>query len=294
MAWKHLEKPTMQKVSRALANEFANMEPLPHDRNFNPTRGEFIKSAIVDGRFRVCDFASFKCKATGKTYRVNGKHTSMVLAEMNGDFPRDLFAVVERYEGDTMEDGAKLYATFDHKRCLRSVSDINKAFAASHVELAEIPLRIINTCATAISYAMFEDAYHQHEADVRAALLLPNSDFVIWVYFLMQGHNSSRHPLMRGAVVAAMFKSFGKNQKKASEFWEHVRDEDHPSNVHPTRTLAKWLNSHAMRTGAKLAKGLDSPRGMFVRSIHAWNAFRDGSDLTELRYFPKAKTPAAK
>lgn len=295
MGWRHAEKPTTVKCTRALVKEFAEMEGAPHDRNLSATRQGFIKSMVVEGRFRLADFASVKCNATGKTYRVNGKHTSMVLNELNGEFPRDLFAIVERYEADNLEDVAKLYATFDHRRCVRSTADINKSFAATHPDLAEIAHRIINTCATGLAYSLWEDSYCQHESDERAALLLAHPQFVMWVHFLIQGHNANRHPLMRGAVVGAMFRCFSKNQKQATDFWELVRDESHPNNLHPTRTLSRWLNKHAMRTGAKKSPGQDSPRGMYVRCIHAWNAFREGVDsLSELKYFTGIKTPTVK
>lgn len=297
MGWRHLQKPVTVKCTKAVAKEFAEMTPAPHDRNFNPNRASFLKAALSEGRFRLADFASVYCVATKKTYRVNGKHTSLVLCDMNGSFPSDLYVTVERYEADTLEDVAKLYSTFDHKRSLRTVSDINKSFSAAHPDLAEIPSRIINTCVTALSFATWEDQYHQHEVEQRAAMLLEHPNFAVWVYFLIQGHASHRHPIMRGAIVAAMFRTFQKHQKQSTEFWEFVRDESHPDNVHPTRVLAKWINTHTMRTGAVGAKktsGVDSQRGMYVRSIHAWNAYREGETITELKFFEKAKTPAVK
>jgi hypothetical protein len=288
-----LEKPKCVKVTRSLAKQFSEMDAAPHDRNFSATRGSFIKAAIVEGRFRVADFASVKCKETRKTYRVNGKHTSMVLCELNGDMPSDLFAVVEEYEADTLEDVAKLYATFDHRKSLRTTGDINKAFAAVNPDLAELPSRIINASTIGLSFATWEEGYYGHEVDERAALLLANPNFVLWVYLLLSGHGSDHSPLCRGPIVAAMYRTFQKSQKQSSEFWELVRDESHPDSDNATRALGRWIATHSIKSGVVRGKHIDSRRGIYVRSIHAWNAWRR-NETTDLRYHHDKPTPQPK
>ncbi len=293
MAWKHSEKPQMIRCTKALAKEFAEMDPAPHDRAFRPTIATHLKSAIDEGRFRLADFAQVACKETGKTYRVNGKHTSMVLAEMNGAFPKDLFAIVERYEADTLQDVASLYSTFDHMKSIRKRGDINKAFAAANPDLNEIPVRIINTCASGIAYSMWEDGYTSHDAEECAALICSHPDFVLWVYFVLKGESRKVAHLTRRSVVAAMFKTFTRHQKQSTEFWDMVRDDSHPSNSHPTRKLSKHLLTHSMRHRDEYGKDCDSWHSMYSRCIHAWNAFRAGT-TTDLKYYPKAGTPAVK
>lgn len=293
MGWRQIGKPSILKCTRPLASKFAEMKAAPHDRNFSAGRGEFIKSAITDGRFRIAGFASCYCKETSETYRVNGKHTSMVLNELNGEFPQDLFATVEQYEADSLEDVARLYSTFDHRKSLRTTGDINTAFAAVHPDLAGVPSRIINTCCIGLSFATWEDGYYGHEVDERAALLLAHPNFVTWFYSLTKEHGGGRHPLSRGPICAAAFRTFQKNQKHSTEFWSLVRDESHPDNTNPTRILGRWIATHCIKSGLVKGKGLDSRRGIYARSITAWNAWRDGG-VTDLKFYPDAKTPSPK
>ncbi len=293
MAWTHLEKPSMVRCTKSLASEFATMDPAPHDRVFRPSIATHLKSSIEEGRFRLADFASVACKETGKTYRVNGKHTSTVLSEMNGHFPKDLWAIVEKYQADTLQDVASLYATFDHMKSIRNRGDINKAFAAANPDLAEVPIKLINVSASGIAYSMWEDGYASHDAEECAALLCANPDFVLWTYFLLKGDSKKLRHMTRRSVFAAMFKTFNRSQKASTEFWEMVRDESHPTNSHPTRKLSRHLLTHSMRHRDEYGKDCDSWHSMYARCLHAWNAFRTGS-TTDLKYYPKAGTPAAK
>lgn len=292
MAWSLIEAD-VKKCTKALAKKFAEMLPAPHDRNFRPSIAGHLKKAIENNKFRLADFASVNCEATGETYRVNGKHTSTVLNEMNGEFPSELWAVVEHYRADTLEDVAGLYATFDHSKSVRRRGDINKAFAASHPDLAEIPAKIIDSCAAGIGWSLWEIGQLSKDAEECASLLIANPQFVMWAYFILKGDSSKLKHLYRKSVLAAMFKTFCKHQKAATEFWEMVRDESHPKNTHPTRRLAKHLLTHSIRHRDERSSTCDTPQGMYVRCIHAWNAFRDGT-TTDLKFYPSSKTPAVK
>lgn len=289
MAWKQISSPKSVLCTRKLVQEFYDMEPCPDDRPYTSKRAAVIKGAIIKGTFRVADFASVYCRATKKTYRVNGKHTAIVLADLNGKFPAGLHAMVERYEADGLEDVAEIYATFDHRRSSRSPSEINRVFAGSSPELAEIPRRIANTAVSGMSFAIWEQDSIRHEADERAKLLLEHREFVVWVAAII---SKSPH-LMRASVVAAMFRTYQRTKKAATEFWQQVTDENHASNKHPTRVLARWLLTHDVYAGAHHTgrQQLDSPRGMFIRCLVAWNAWRQGRESVELIYNPESKTP---
>lgn len=266
MSWKQINQPKSVTCTKALVQEFAEMEPCPGDRPFRMKIAKVLKLAIIKDTFRVANFASVYVKATKQTYRVNGKHTSMVLNDLAGRFPKGLHAIVERYEADTLEDAAVLYATFDHKQSLRSTSDVNRIFSSSSADLSEIPARIINACASGLGIAVWEQDVRRHEAEERANLLLTHRDFVAWVAQLCPQDKKYRH-LLRGAVVAAMFRTFQKTKKAASEFWQLVAEESHPSNKHPSRVLARWLLTHDVYAGAHHSgrQQLDSTRGMFVQ-----------------------------
>ena len=292
MAWKMIGKPQVRKATKSLADEFAGMTPAPNDRRIGPQRSAIIKRAFDMKKFRTCEWATAYCAETKQTYRVNGKHTSNVLAAMNGEFPKDISVIVENYHCDTLEDVAGLYATFDIRACGRSTGDINRSFAASVPEIAEVSGRIINLCVTGISYALWEETYCSHPPEDRAQLVIANKAFVLWLDDLI-GHCDTKKIrfLMRSPVVASMYSSWKKSHTAATEFWTEVRDETGTKPDMATRRLAKFLISGALhhRKNNPDRKSILS-REMLVKCIHFWNAWRR-KETTTAPYFADAKTP---
>src|SRR5689334_994497 len=135
MAWKMIGEPKTRKLTRALAEEFSGMTPAPHDRPLNSTRCGIIRKALELGKFRTCEWAKAHCAQTKQTYRINGKHTSTTLCQMNGEFPNKLSVIVEEYECETLEDVAALYCTFDTRSSARTTGDINLIYSACCDEL---------------------------------------------------------------------------------------------------------------------------------------------------------------
>src|SRR5262252_2702873 len=107
MSWKLIGKPQTVKVTRKLAQEYATMDPPPHERPLSERRLAVYEKLIRQGHFRPVIWATARCKETHGTYRVNGQHTSTLLSGLE-DIP-EFWAVIERYQCDTLEDVAKLY-----------------------------------------------------------------------------------------------------------------------------------------------------------------------------------------
>lgn len=295
MAWKMIGKPTVRQITKSLADEFSGMTPAPNDRRIGPQRSAIIKRAFDMGNFRTCEWATAYCSETKQTYRVNGKHTSTVLSSMNGEFPKGLSVIIEHYECDTLEDVAKLYATFDIRACGRSTGDINRSFAASVPELAGIQGRIINLSVTGISYATWEEAYATHAPEDRAQFLIAHKDFILWIDTVL-GHIGAKKVrfMMRSPVVAAMFMTWKKAKGASKEFWEAVRDETGTKPDLPDRKLARFLITNVLhhRKSAPDKKSTLS-REMMVKCIHAWNAWRTDGPTT-LPYHANSPIPPVK
>lgn len=289
--WKMVGKPSVVKGTPGLAKRFAEMEPCPEDRNMKPRIMQYLRNAVLDGQFRTCEWAEAYCKETKKTYRVNGKHTSHIFSQLNGQ-AGDWTVVLTKYECDTLEDVAKLYSTFDRRDSGRTTGDINRVFQMSDPDLAEIAHRTVNLAVTGIAMAMWEDAAHQKTVEERAELMFAHHNFVIWLNKMF--YNEDVKHLWRGPVVAAMFKTFQKAQGAATEFWTAVRDGTGAKPTTPDRRLNKYLLSASVGHGRYTTRlpGRAGRREMFVKCLHAWNAWRKGED-TNLNYYASAKTPAA-
>lgn len=76
----------------------------------------------------------------------------------------------------------------------------------------------------------------------------------------------------------------------AMQFWSAVRDESAPDRNDPTRTLARFLIRAVVAGSNVKSKEITTHREMFVKSLHAWNAFRAG-ETTALNYHSGAPIP---
>lgn len=297
MSWSMVGQPRVEKATKKLAQYFSEMEPAPNDRPLRESRVSFLKGQVEEEKFRTCEWASVACKQTGKVYRVNGKHTAVMLSSMNGSFPSGISIIVEKYEADTLEDVASLYSTFDSKVSARSQQDINRIFAASHPDLAKVSYSTIGKCVTGMSYATFGIASAKNSSQTqeqRAHLLLEHPGFVLWIHNLIGTGGKDSAFLYRGSVVAAMFSTFMKSHKGADEFWYAVKDGTGTKPSSPDRKLQRYLISTAVGFGRGTASGKqrDDQRAMYCKCIHAWNAWRkDGT--TDLKYYASAKVPVA-
>ncbi len=297
MSWRLIGKPATQKVTKKLAKEYAEMEAAPCDRPLSERRLAVYQRILSEGGFRPCTWASALCVETGGLYRVNGKHTSMMLSGL--DVVPEFFVTVEEYECDTLEDVARLYSTFDSQMQSRTAKDIYSSFAGTVPELREVANRTICLAASGMSY---KEGWEMKPAAERAELLLEHPEFVLWLNELWtagrddrvaNGYRQSKH-LIRQPVVAAMFATWQKAKANASEFWSAVRDETGVSPKLPDRTLARYLLTVGVDSGSGSARVRKAqPREFYVKCLHAWNAWRKG-EATNLNYYPDKDVPAVK
>lgn len=277
-----------------LAKRFAEMTPAPHDRVVRDKRIAVYQKMWEQGQFRPVTWAEAYCAETGETYRVNGKHTSLML-HRSEKWPADFFVTVEQYNCDSLEDIGRLYATFDSKLASRTTHDINRAFAATVPEFADISDKVIGLAVHGICYYSKTDGYSTTPAPERAEEMLSNKPFVLWLNDIL-GKTPKVARLTRGAVVAAMFGSYMKNQSQATEFWTAVRDETGTKPNMPDRRLSTFLREKSVSfgAGARMPASMKvSAREVFVKAIHAWNAWRK-NETTDLKYHAACKIPAMK
>jgi hypothetical protein len=295
MSWTLVGKPQTMRVTRALAKKFAEMDKAPNDRPLSERRLAVYQVLLKKGLFRPVAWASAYCKETAGTYRVNGKHTSVMLSGLE-QLP-EFYCILEHYECETLGDVAQLYATFDSKMQSRSSSDINMSFAATVKELSGMHKSIINPVTAGIAYATFGEGTAAVQPAERAELLLDNTEFVVWFEGLLSNEpgwtirKDVRH-LSRMAGVAAMLKTWEKDEKDCKEFWESVRDETGATPDTPDRKLAKWLLTSKINRGSGMkSANLTTNKETYAKCIHAWNAWRK-DESTALNYYSSKPVPS--
>lgn len=284
-------RPSTYKATKALAEKFASMKAAPGDRPMSPKRLAFATEVIKSGECIPFVWCSCFCRETGETYRVNGKHTSTAMAQLDGDL-KELWLNIIEYEVDTLADVAALYAKFDSSKSGRNPNDINRTFAAAVPELAVIPHRTINVCVAGLSIGTFGVAYRERNDSVtRAGLLHVHPGFPVWFHGLIGTMAGKNRHIYRASVVAAMFMTWQKARGKATEFWGMVND---GSGKHrgPTWILREYLrDSRVLSRGVTAGIKNTDQKAMLVKCIHAWNAWRRDAS-TDLKYHPTAKIPA--
>lgn len=262
------------------------------DRKLKPRILERLDRELKAGYVRPFLWATVYVKETKGTYRANGKHSSYALCHLNGAFPKNATVIIEKYEADTLEDAAKLYATFDYREGARSVHDINRTYAAAIPALAKLPARTIGLSVSGISYALWEGKSNYMGADVRAGMLGENIPFIRWLHQLFyeskEKDSRGRFPhvkhILRLSVVAAIYRTYNTDKKAAYDFWSAVRDGSVPNPTDPTRKVQKMLQD------VRIGRDGSDTRAVYVRCLHGWNAWRKGVG-TDLKYYPKVATP---
>ncbi len=293
MSWKMSEKPRTVVASTSLVKEFVDMEPAPYDRPLSERRMQVYERILKANAFRPVVWASALCYETNCTYRVNGKHTSLLLSKQN---PLPVFYVtLERWNCDTLKDVGSLYNTYDSNLASRNNSDINMSFASAMPELRDVPARLINLTVSAAASLKWDDAMLRKVPPAeRAEELLERTDFVKWLQETVQTTTTgrmglSRH-ILRSPVVQAMMATYDRAPNVAKQFWVVVRDESAPDRNDPTRTLARFLVRAVLAGSRGSTKEMVGSREVFVKCIHAWNAYRAG-ETTALNYHAGAPIP---
>lgn len=279
--WKLLSQPKTQRVTKKLAEEFCNMEACPQDRNLSEIRLRVYSKAINENRFRPVCWAKTRCMQTGGLHwvRVNGKHTSLLMSML--DPMPEFYATVEEYVCDTLEDVAKLYATYDSKLQSRSVSDINRSFVACIPELAEIPMKTCNMVISALAFHKDGDFFTiKRQPAERAEAIFEEIDFCLWVHKTFGDKKGKGGPLCRIPVCAAAYATYKREEKKATKFWTAVREETGETPDLPDRKLAKFLSTNYARNPGATCKtsrhNRAEPNEFYAKCLHAWNLWREG------------------
>jgi hypothetical protein len=316
-------KPTIEKATRKNALELLQTPAVPGDRALSKVRLELYQRCVRKGSMRDFSWARVYCKETGETYRVNGKHTSTLVATWNaadeGPLPI-LWAAVSEFEADTLADVADLYGTFDSRVTSRSTPEINRTFADVIPGLAEYHDRNIGCLVSGLNYSPYPTAEERRKtATERAEVLLTHETFCVWAMRNLIRDDAAAAKkdssklraarLARAPVVQAIFRTYQLDPVQALAFWRVVRDDDGPGmgkdGDSPSRKLGFYLNNVRMsatrsevrrtkRTAARddVVNTGGDPREIHAKCREAWNAFRQNRP-TSLRYYATAKDQAA-
>jgi len=261
-----------------IATEFRDMEASPTERELDPRRVVHLRKKAEAGQLVTFHWAS--AEVDGKEVRMNGQHSSTMLADLNGDFPQELYVHLDRYKVRDRKALALLFRQFDDKKSSRTPSDVSGAYQGLFSDLSDVPKATAKLGIEAIVwhhkqiegtpvpagdsvYEWFDRAQHY--------------PFLIWLGELL----TRKTPEMKKKeLVAAMYATFDASEVKAKEFWKFVaaggKDFD---DAHPAAMLDTWLLSiKDITDSSKRPK----PANYYQAGVYAFNAFCDDRQLKKI------------
>ena len=143
----------VQRATKKLAKEMAEMVSTVYERPLRDTRVAHLMREFEEGRGRTCYWATAFIEESNETYRVNGQHSSYVLATID-KIPSKVSVVITSYYCETMQDLADLYRTFDAPESTRSVTDTLAMDRAINLALQVLSTTNLSRCAAGIMQAM--------------------------------------------------------------------------------------------------------------------------------------------
>jgi hypothetical protein len=278
-------------LTRELAQAFHKMQASPTERDLNPARLQHLQSKFDAGL--TVSFNWAKARLGKDVYRVNGQHSSALLAQMNGNFPEGLTVHMDEYQVDGTDGLALLFRQFDDRKSGRSPGDVSGAYQGLVPELMEVSKQTAK-------YGIEGYVWYQRLIE---NVPVPSGDDIYTLY-----NETATHPfllwlsdlfsiktpeLVRKPVVAAMYATFVANETAARDFWNDVMrggvefEDDAPQTV-----LDKWLKEAADKATKAKYSNL-KPANFYEGCMFAWKAFREDRSIREIKFGPKYFVPAS-
>jgi hypothetical protein len=281
-------KVTVESVplTPELAAQFARMVPLPGERCLRPTRRAYLAAQLLRRKFSGPDWADGTCKTDGITYRLDGQHSSDLLANLptGAEFPADLLATITHYEFDSMEDAADVFNLFNNPRSVRNNADMMGVYAARVPGLETFSREFL----VDVSNGLYEFEAQRKRRGAKDAVLLgprdrglyflyPNRpEFVTMLEWLAAFRELKNAMFLhRPVIVSEMLAHRMAAPTVADVFWPLVYTETHADPDHETRVLAE-----AFRELLAVASRPKLDQSVFRRKTQrAWRQFRAGQSL---------------
>lgn len=270
---------SVKPLTKELAREVSKMPGYKGERPLRRGRVEFLRSRLDEGFFYPPRWSFVRIGDT--TYRANGQHSSFMLSESDGNFPKSLNVIIDEFNASSLLDVADLFGQFDNRKCTRTPMELVNAHARVHGELDQMSPTRLAASVAGIAYGMCDGRVGIGDAEWRARLTHQHTRFILWADEFLATRFMSRAP-----VVGAMFRTYGIDQADALVFWHYVRDENHPDRRHASRMLADFLRDNQIGEG----KSFWGARAFYVKAIHGWNAYRRKA-TTNLKYTALAGIP---
>lgn len=271
-------------VTPQLATEFNEMAPSLTERELKSKRMDYLKDAVLGGTAIAFVWSKAVVTDSGKTFRVNGHHSSAMLASLNGDFPDGLKAHIDTYEVPDETTLGLLFRQIDSRQSARTVDDISGAYQGLQPDLIDVPkLAARKAIEGYVWYQKNKVGNEVPAGDDKFTLFLQAE---LHPFIQMTGRILSvKTPEFSTPVIGAIYGAFDRSAEDAEKFYSDVakqgggNDENHPAAV-----LDAWLVEAREQKENK-----PKEQEVFYACAYCWNAFRNHKSLDRIPKFNKKK-----
>lgn len=264
-------------LTRELAEEFYTMPRSLGERDFKQWRVDRLREKYRLGLYHPPTWAYAYVAGTKK--RVNGQHSSTMFYEMGDDeFPKDMKVMIHVWHAADDLELATVFAQYDSRDSVRSTPEVYHAHAAAHPLLKGVTPSCVRTGIQGIACYLSVTAGVHLTVEQRSHLSHEYPAFLQWL-----SNYYSAKTLRLAPATAAMFATWQVDPEDATRFWGIAYEDSAPSPNHPTRVMNRLLTEARVNNvrGAKQRKTVTNEM-LYERCIHAWNAYRRGSELQRL------------
>jgi hypothetical protein len=257
---------------------FRDVKASPTERELDPSRVKHLRRKADDGQ--LVTFHWVLAKHKGELIRMNGQHSSTMLAELDGQLPTGLKVHLEEYDVDNGDALAVLFRQFDDRKSSRSPADISAVYQGLQPALVSVDKKMAKLAID--GYAWFQRNVEEVAPPIGDGVyaLFNVAELHPFIAWIAEVQTSKTREMQTKPVVAAMFGTFNTNEQAARTFWDEVsRGGDPDQEDQPQTVLDKWL-----RTLYEEGKGDDfGPRNYYQGCVYAWNASRENKHVTSIK-----------
>jgi len=252
-------------LTKELAVAHRDMPASPTERSFSESRAKKLRQSFEGGLLLPCQWAKAVWK--GKEVRMNGQHSSSVIAELD-PFPDGYYVHMDVYEPYSEEGMALLFRQFDARISGRSSTDCSHAYQGLFDEVAE------HDEVKALAAIKGINRYHRltSEGEVfsgdEIGKMFFNRSYDSFIEFICDLLSGKCKELKRDEVVAAMYGTWLASTSEATKFWNDVKTAH--KDGEPSQVLDEQLEKDAEQTDTSKKM---KPVSRYAICVKAWNAY---------------------
>jgi hypothetical protein len=279
MAFRYLGTEVKHPLTPSDIAAFAALPGGPCERAESEDRIKYLVGAVTAGKAIPFQWATAKLDDT--VFRVNGQHSPLALAKMNGNLPDNLVAHITEFEVDTKEDLADLFRQFDSRRSARTPADVSGAYQGLEDDLGQAPRAAAKLAVEGVAWYLRNIlGTVKLKGDDTYTLFSKGEyhDFINWYGDLL----SRKTPeLKKKPVVAAMYNTYDVAPDDAMVFWrDAAQAASNGDDTKPAVVLDHWLL--AQSDGQQAGKPATDAQ-VFQACAYAWAADRKGKTIDRVK-----------